>query len=217
MTSCPLCKRPSPDGAHDRCRFAVDHRLGQIPGLYTALAAVLEPGRAAGARVSGSRTPPLPVRLEPLSLRGRGGIITILATWETDWRERRGLPPFTAHADREQLLAGEHAVDAVTMFLRAHLDWAITHHPAVDEFAGEVRDIVHECHRAIGALDNHLKIGTCPGDDNTGEPCGRKLYADPKATVIRCDHCNASWPQDKWLFLGGVMNTPTPTPEETPA
>lgn len=207
MTACPLCKRPvdGHDGTfHDRCRSAVDLRLSQIPGLYTALAAVLEPGSAIGARVSGSRTPPLPVRLEPLSLRGRGGIITILATWETDWRSDLGFAPIPARAGREQLLDSDQALAAVVSFLRAHLDWAIAHHPAVDAFAGEVRDIAHECRRALGATENLMKIGTCPALDD-GRPCGRQLYADPYATAIHCDRCGAEWPRDRWLILGAAM------------
>lgn len=207
MTACPLCKRPTEDGVHDRCRFAVDHRLEQIPGLYAALAAVLEPGRAAGARVSGSRTPPLPVRLEPLSLRGRGGIITILATWETDWRDRAGLAVVPARAGREQLLDSDQALADVVTFLRRQLDWAIERHPAVNEFAGEIRDIVHECHRAIGALENHMRIGTCPALDENGHPCNSRLYADPHADTIICRNCGADWPRDQWMILGRAMNT----------
>jgi len=213
---CPLCKRPVDDAhVHDRCRFAVDHRLGQIPGLYAALAAVLEPGRAAGARVSGSRTPPLPVQLEPLSLRGRGGIITILATWETDWRERRGWYAIPTHANLEQTLVGDQALAGIIDWLRDQLDWAIANHPAVDEFAGEVRDIVHQCHRAIGALENHMRIGTCPALDENGHPCNSRLYADPQADTIICRNCGADWPRDQWMILGRAMNTDDRT--EAPA
>lgn len=217
MTACPLCKRPTEDGVHDRCRFAVDHRLEQIPGLYAALAAVLEPGRAAGARVSGSRTPPLPVRLEPLSLRGRGGIITILATWETDWRDRAGLAVIPARAGREQLLDSDQALADVIAFLRRQLGWAIAYHPAVDEFAGEVRAIVQECHRAVGALENHMRIGSCPAVDDDGRPCGRPLHADPYSDWITCDRCGATWSRDQWLMLGRAMNTDQPNRTDIPA
>lgn len=211
MTACPLCKRPTEDGVHDRCRFAVDHRLEQIPGLYAALAAVLEPGRAAGARVSGSRTPPLPVRLEPLSLRGRGGIITILATWETDWRDRAGLAVIPARAGREQLLDSDQALADVIAFLRRQLGWAIAYHPAVDEFAEEVREIEKACRRALGLTENLMKIGRCPSLDQDGRPCGQRLDADPYATAIRCTTCHAEWPRNQWLLLGRAMNTDTRT------
>lgn len=206
MTACPLCRRPAEDGPHHRCRAAVDYRLGQLPGLYAALAAVLEPGVAPGARVSGSRTPPLPVRLEPLSLRAPGGIVTILATWETDWRDLRDLAPIPARAGHEQLLDGVQALADIVRFLRAHLDWAIAHHGAVAEFAGEVRDIVQACYSALGAGDNLMRIGTCPTIDDTGRPCGRQLHADPYGTAIHCDRCGADWTRARWLILGGAMN-----------
>jgi hypothetical protein len=205
MTACPLCRRPAED-RHARCRQAVDDRLRQIPGLYRLLAAVLEPGSATTARVSGSRTPPIPARVEPLSLRGRGGIIAILATWETDWRERRGLPPVPARAGVEQLLTGDQAVDDVSAFLRAHLDWAIDHHPAVDAFAGEVREIVDSCYQAVGARNDLMRVGRCPTvDDDSETTCGQILYADPYAHTIRCTRCNADWPRARWLILGQTL------------
>lgn len=204
MAVCPLCRRPA-EQQHDRCRRAVDEHLRQIPGLYRLLADVLEPGTSPSARVSGSRTPPLPVRLEPLSLRGHGGITAILATWETDWRDLRGLPPVETRAGAEQLLAGETVVDDLAAFLRTHLDWAIEHHPAVDEFAGDIRDIVQACHNALGLRNDLMRVGHCPTLNDSGTPCGRALYADPYLDTIRCHRCNAEWPRDRWLILGATL------------
>lgn len=203
-SACPLCRRPA-DRTHDRCRAALDARLRQIPGLYQLLADVLEPGTAPAARVSGSRTPPMPVRLEPLNLRAKGGIIAILATWETDWRETRGLPAVPARADHEQLLVGDHILAEVVNFLRTHLDWAIEHHPAVDEFAGEIREIVEACYTALGLRSDLKKIGSCPTVDDEGRPCGRTLYADPYLDMIRCTRCHAEWTRARWLILGAAI------------
>lgn len=204
MSRCPICRRQT-DRSHTGCRNAVDEHLRQIPGLYRLLADVLEPGTNPSARVSGSRTPPLPVRLEPLSLRGRGGIVTILATWETDWREMRGYPPILGRADREQLVAGENVVVYVCSFLRVHLDWAIDHHPAVDAFAGEIREIVEACFAALGARNDLMKVGQCPTVRDDGKPCGQVLYADPYGDTIRCGRCRADWPRNRWIILGGAM------------
>lgn len=208
MTTCPLCRRPT-DGREDRCREGLDHRLSQIPGLYRLLADVLEPGSSTSARVSGTRTPPLPVRLEPLSLRGPGGITTILATWETYWRDLRGLPPVPARAGAEQLLAGETVVDDLVKFLRTHLDWAIEHDPAVDRFAEAIRHTVQSCHNALGLGNDLMKLGTCPNVvDDGGTPCGQPLIADPHVDTIRgidCDRCKAHWTRAQLLALGETI------------
>lgn len=203
MNACAICRRPA-DDVHETCIKALDGRLQRIPGLYAELAAALEPGSSDGTRVSGTRTPPLPVRLEPLRLQCRGGIVSILATWETDWRERRGLSLNAARAYHEQLLDGRQVLTEVVGFLRAHLDWAVRQHPAVDEFAEEVADIIGACRAAIGDALGHMRIGRCPAQlgDRT---CGRVLYADPYADSIRCDRCRTDWPRSRWLLLGAAI------------
>lgn len=200
---CPLCGRRAED-VHEGCLAALDIRLGSIPALYAELAEALEPGSSAGARVSGTRTPPLPVRLEPLSLQCRGGIVSILATWETDWRERCHLARIPARAHREQLLDSGQVLADVVEFLRTHLDWAAHRHPAIDEFATEVGDIIGACRATLGAALGHRKIGRCPADFG-GRACGRVLYADPYAEVIRCDRCRTEWPRARWLLLGAAL------------
>jgi len=208
MTNCPLCLRPLAPGVdpghHDRCLDHLDIQLGRIPLLYRGLRAVLEPGRTDGARVSGTRTAPLPLRVEPLSLLCRGGIVSILATWETDWRERRELRVDPARAGREQLVDGDQVLADVIKFLRVHLEWAIAEHPAFGEFAGEIREIVGACRSALGLTTDLKRIGQCPAQlgDRT---CGRVLYADPRADEIRCDRCRTVWPKNRWLLLGAAI------------
>jgi hypothetical protein len=202
---CPLCGRRAEDAQpHPGCIDALDALLQQIPQLYAELAVALEPGSSAGAHVSGTRTPPLPLRLEPLSLQCRGGIVTILATWRTDWSDHRGLAADPLRAGHEQLLAGHRELAHVIRFLRAHLDWAAREHPAVDEFATEIHDITRTCRATLGDVQGHRRIGRCPAQ--LGErTCGRVLYADPYAASIRCDRCRTDWPRARWLLLGAAI------------
>jgi hypothetical protein len=202
--TCPLCGRRTDDApAHPVCVSGLDSRLQRIPVLYAELAVALEPGSSAAARVSGTRTPPLPLRLEPLSLQCRGGIVSMLGTWESDWRSRRGLAP-DHYTDREHLLAGRTQLRHVIFFLRTHLGWAVRHHPAVDEFATEVADIIAACRVTLGDVLGHMKIGRCPAQLD-GRTCGRVLYADPYADDIQCDRCHTRWHQSQWLLLGAVL------------
>jgi hypothetical protein len=201
MNACPICGRGT-DGPHDRCYTVLFKRLIRIPQLYRLLAVVLEPGTTPGARVSGSRTPPIPVRIEPLSLRSHGGIVTVLALWEEAWRTRRGLTAAPARADTDL------ALDVVVEFLLAHLDWAVDqpeNGAGIREFAGEVREITGSCHTALGLTTDLMQLGPCPGAHDDGRLCRRVLYADPYLSMIRCPGCSAEWPRDRWMILGRTL------------
>lgn len=201
MTACTICRRPTDDRdpiRHERCAERLRTDLADIPGHYALMGAVLAPGTAGGgAHVSGTRTAPLPVRLEPLSLRARGGMVTMMASWEVDWRETRGLTP-------AQRGGSERDLAAIVLWLRAHLPWAIDEHPAVDEFATELRDILHACRAAAGLLPRMMRIGDCPALDGE-EVCGAALHADPMAEEIRCRKCRTSWPRSRWMLLGKTL------------
>lgn len=202
---CPLCHAAA-EGAHTACHNHLHAQLRAIPDLYRRLAAALEPDRMPTAHVSGSKLPPLPVQLQPLSLRTKGGVLAILATWEADWRELAELPPHPARAGREQLLADEQILAAVVAFLSDRLWWAVDRHPAVAEFAGDVREIVRDCRTALGDLEDYQRIGPCPADAENGRFCGAGLRAYPNATAIRCDTCGTEWPRHAWALLGKQLN-----------
>lgn len=201
MTTCTICLRPTDEREpirHDRCARRLDRNLDALPGLYALMGAVLAPGAVAGGgRVSGNtRTAPLPVRIEPLSLRASGGIVAAVATWEADWRETRGMAPAARGS-------GERDLSAIVMFLRAHLPWAIEQHPAIVEFDAEIAHLVHECRQAGGLLPVKTRIGVCPALVGE-EACGAALYADPTAEAIRC-RCGARWGRGQWMMLGKAM------------
>lgn len=204
MTACPLCKRPAEDGAHVTCRDDLDDKLLDMPRHYTLLGTVLEPGQALSTRVSGTRTPPLPARLAPLSLRGPGGMITILAAWEADWRLERG---FTAAA--RALTTAD--LGKIVNFLRDNLDWAIRAYTQISTFADAVYTITANCNAAAGNYSDLMYIGDCPnltGDD--GHACDTALYVDPHATppitLIRCPVCRAEWLREQWGILGQILH-----------
>lgn len=201
--ACPICLRPSQE-PHTACHNLVHADLRSIPQLYCGLAAALEPGRSPSAHVSGSRLPPLPLALQPLTLRSRGGIVTMLATWETDWRDLAGLTP-TARAGSEQLLADGALLDQIVEFLCDRLWWAVDHHPAVQEFAQEVRQIVRDCHTALGDRDESRAIGRCPALRDDGHGCGVTLRAYPNASAVYCTACGTEWPRYRWAMLGEIL------------
>ncbi|GAA2629913.1 hypothetical protein [Streptomyces axinellae] len=170
-TTCTVCQQPlwQDELGHQACGACV-RRLDQLlrelagpGGLYAQLATVLHPGTTGGgARVSGSRTAPLPIRLEPLSLASRGGVVTILQTWLVDFHEYLGWQ----HPRWEGGLQGQ--LDQAVSRLRILLPWAAENHEAFRELFAEVRDVVGACKAQV-----------------SGEPPARRV------TVV-CTLCDAT-------------------------
>lgn len=174
------------------CQDRVDLALRQLPGpngLYASLATVLAPGagRSIGP-VSGSRTAPLPLRLEPLSLQARGGVVTVLQAWLVDWHELLGwLHPRWEGGMQQQL-------DQVVHALRVNLEWAATSHPAFDEFASEVSQLVRQCERQItGERQERPVHVVCP--------CGTVLRVTVSTPGARCRGCDAQYARTEVLDL----------------
>ncbi|MET8978549.1 hypothetical protein ABZX85_23315 [Streptomyces sp. NPDC004539] len=178
------------------CQDRADHALRQLPGpngLYARLGTVITPGRGGSlAPVSGSRTAPLPVRLEPLSLAARGGVVTILQTWLVDWHDRLGwLHPRWEGGLQQQL-------DDVVRALRTNLDWAASSHPAYDEFLHEVTKAVRECELAITGERKERPVHVvCP--------CGNLLGVTISTPGVRCRGCSAQYGHSEALSLPLAM------------
>lgn len=215
--TCTICRRAlDPDREqirHQRCADRLRTHLIELPGLYALMGAVLAPGTAGGgSRVSGTRTAPMPVRLEPLSLRGPGGIITTLTLWETHIREERGLSAGTVRGIGGQDLA------AIVLFLRAQLPWICDHYSQAEKLDADLRDIAHDCHAAAGLLPTMMRIGDCPNPLADEQPCGTALYADPYADQVRCRWCRRTWFRPQWMALGkklrGIEDEEEQAPED---
>jgi len=173
------------------CRTWLDRTLVEIVELYALLPANLLPGQAHGQRVSGSREAPLPLRVDPLDLMmparvgivhdvwrdqtGQVSVATILDLWVRDWRDVRdrgeGLPTPT--------------VLELTRWLGNRLEWACDDHPAVDEFANEMRDLRRILRSFVGVNEirpEHLDV-----------PCRRcdllDLHRLPGEDRVECGSC----------------------------
>ncbi|WP_326806692.1 hypothetical protein OHB04_02540 [Streptomyces sp. NBC_01775] len=147
-TACVSCGRGLWDHeiGHYGCSICVrrvDENLADLAGprgMYAQLSYVMAPGRSGeGGRVSGSKTAPIPVRLAPLSLQARGGVVTVLQTWLIDWHEQLGYThPRWAGGLQQQC-------DQTVQRLRNLLPWAAENHVAFDEFVREVGQLAGAC------------------------------------------------------------------------
>ena len=186
---CTVCLRDLYDTefGHQACRPCTERTdlnlraLAGVDGLYARLSASLHPGSGSGGpAVSGSRTAPLPLRLDPLSLAARGGVVTILQTWLIDWHETLGYSYPRWDGDLQQ------QCDQVVNRLRILLPWAAEEHGAFDEFAREVGQLRRQCETATGGERAPRRFGvTCT--------CGATLKITIESPGKRCDTCGAQY------------------------
>jgi hypothetical protein len=215
---CVVCQRRLPNNGMvcDGCRERSDSTMAEIPDLYAVLPEHLERGQSPeGQRVSGSREAPLPLAVDPLDLSmpaptgrrlwepvhdlyrdqsGRPSVAAVLDSWARDWREIRDMretPP-------------EPTVVVLIAWLRNRFDWACSHHPAVDEYVLEVRQLHSILRAVVGLKSDRVGVGPCPVITEKGQ-CAAALTADPYLDAIRCPRCDTLWTRDKWLWLGTTI------------
>ena len=173
------------------------------PGLYDRLSAVLAPGSAGGSsgHVTGAtRTAPLPVSLQPLSLRGPGGIVDSLLGVEARWRAELGWDPVPLRGGYEASLRG-----CVTILVNA-AGWTCSKYEYVDADLKLIASLWSQADAAVnGVREQKVPIGHCPVVSDDGVACGERLKVSPFANLINCAGCGARWQRDEWLRLGATM------------
>ncbi|MFJ7963169.1 hypothetical protein [Streptomyces sp. NPDC096324] len=187
--TCTVCHRDlyADELGHQACRPCTDRvdlnlrALAGADGLYARLSDSLHPGSSSGGpAVSGSRTAPLPLRLAPLSLAARGGIVTILQTWLVDWHDLLGYRHPRWDGDLQQ------QCDQAVKRLRVLLPWAAERHGAFDEFAGEVSSLRRQAESATGGERGPRWFGvTCT--------CSATLKITIESPGKHCDACGAQY------------------------
>ncbi|WP_031095546.1 hypothetical protein [Streptomyces sp. NRRL S-15] len=195
--ACTICHRDLRDDELGRfvCPFCVDlidqrlRALAGPKGLYARLSAQLAPGVGnGGPAVSGSRTAPVPVRLEVLTLMTAGGpVLGPLETWVRDW-EAQG------RADMCEAGTLQQRVDHAVGTLRFNLAWAAGNHEAVDEFAREVHLMWRACERQItGERPARTVSVACP--------CGQTLRVTLDTAGARCPGCGGQYGHSELMEL----------------
>jgi hypothetical protein len=174
------------------CERRTDEHLRALPGpdgLYARLSASLHPGSGSGGpAVSGSRSAPIPVRLAPLSLAARGGVVTVLQTWLIDWHEQLDYRHPRWDGDLQQ------QCDQVVKRLRILLPWAAERHSAFDEFADEVGRMRRQCETASGGEKPPRRVGvSCT--------CGHTLRVTLDTAGVRCPACSTQYGHSEALQL----------------
>ena len=170
------------------CADRIDSHLGAIPRLFARLGEHLERGAAAtGPAVSGSKTAPIPCRIDVLNLRTAAGpVLAPLETWVRDWAE-------AGYAEIGERGTAAARVTHACGTLRFNLSRAVAEHPAVEEMAGEVASIWRTLSRIVEGETAPRRIAvTCPCQqtlritlDTRGETCPRCGAEYGHADVLR--------------------------------
>ncbi|MDX5563732.1 hypothetical protein PYK79_10755 [Streptomyces sp. ID05-04B] len=192
----PRCNRKLWTTEADRwacrpCEDATATRITELPALYRQLdttAALMRGAARQGVGSSGSKTPPIPPRLEVLALVGPGGVAARLSAIEDAWRRILGWTIAPWRGSPAQ------ALPHLARFLSNNLLWACSSYEEVGQDIAEIRTLHGEM-RAL--VDNEqrpgrVKIGACPNRVE-GELCWSPLTARADSHRVHCNACGARW------------------------
>jgi hypothetical protein len=195
MWPCEICLYPSRNRVHSGCQARLGQQIGELPQLYRDLEDALLPGAGTGPAVGGTREAPLPVALEPLSLRARGGIEGVLTSWERAVREDLGWPPVPFRGSVAQTVTGS------AEMLHQNLLWLCGAFEGLRELSAEIAELHNACTAITNPPPQTYLAGACPAELRDGGTCGFALRAFPGAADIYCLRCGATYGPATWLQL----------------
>lgn len=188
------------------CEDKTAARIAELPGLFRQMdttAALMRGARRPGGGGSGSKTPPIPPRLEVLALVGPGGVAARLRDIEDSWRKALGWTVAPWRGSPAQ------AVPQHATFLTNNLLWACSSY----ESAGQDIDDLRTLHAECTAIANHerrpgrVAIGLCPTRTDDAL-CGQPLTATAASHRVRCGTCGTRWETlDEWRQLRAAQET----------
>ncbi|MEV7492183.1 hypothetical protein AB0O08_15690 [Streptomyces anulatus] len=207
------------------CEDQTAKHLTELGPLFRQLnetGTLMRGARRPGGATSGSRTPPIPPRLEVLALTANGGVATRLQAIEDSWRqalgwetsptvdERTTFPVTRDQFGRTQIgrpVKGDRvyphwrtqtaaqAVLAHLKFLANNLPWAVSSYESIGQDIDDLWRLHAEC-VAVAANEHRpgrVNIGRCPARYEDGTLCRADLTATATSHRVRCGTCGARW------------------------
>jgi len=200
---CPVCRRKTDALVCASCWSSTVDRLSKIPEGYTSLGEELVPSQGVGERVGGSKTPPIPVKLEVLHLRTTG-IKEPLLIHEARIRYQQQHTKITFRGNTFNYIA------KACEYLVTHERWIKANYTEIDHLAQDVAFIHRAINTALGYRSDMVTIGTCPAISEDGQVCGYKLQVNPSTlnsfSDIICASCGTTWTSTRWRLLGRMLS-----------
>lgn len=201
---CSGCSRKSNKPICDGCWSRGLTQLLELPRFYEELEDALIPSAGYGQKVSGTKTPPLPARLDVLYLR-TGGISDVLYIHENAIRSSQN------HSRIEFRGEQENRIKKSVTYLSAHWNWASRHYMDGEDLINDINKLWGQIQTVLGNKSEDITIGTCPALDDNGDPCGAKLRISPHVLEsygdIRCGTCATVWSSQRWRLLGQILES----------
>lgn len=173
------------------CEDATAARIAELPALFRRLdttAALMKGASRVSSGSSGTRTAPIPPRLDVLNLVGPGGVAARLSAIEDAWRQTLGWTVAPWRGSPAQ------AVPQQAAFLANNLLWACSSYEPVGQDIDDLRRLHGECTALVNGERRPGPVSTsnCPtrvGD----EVCWEPLTARADSHRIRCPKCGSRW------------------------
>lgn len=173
----------------DGCRDRLSTDLTALPDAYAAIG--IDPVHGTSEIRSRAYESKPPLNINALSLTGPGEVtpLAVLDFWAQDW------------AGYLEQAVPDLGVYSLTLWLAARLPWACDNHPAIDDFAEDLREITGQL-RAFANRDRGERVGNCPRAYGT-ERCNNPLFVDPYVNEIQCTRCKQTWKRrdGEWMHL----------------
>ncbi|OUD04671.1 hypothetical protein [Streptomyces swartbergensis] len=195
------------------CEETTAQRIRELPGLFRQLdttASLMRGSRRPGGATSGSKTPPIPPRLEVLALVGPGGAAARLSAIEDAWRAALGwtIAPWRGNPGQ--------AMPRLVSFLTNNLLWACSSYEEVGQDIDDLRRLHAECAVLVSGekRPGRVQIGVCPMPVDDGW-CGTQLTASTGSHRIHCGGCGARWETlGEWRGLRAAQEAVLATRQE---
>lgn len=194
--TCVACRRDLWTIELDRlacrpCGEKTAARIAELPGLFRQLdttAALMRGARRPGGGSPGSKTPPIPPRLEVLALVGPGGVAARLSAIEDAWRQALGWTVAPWRGSPAQ------AMPQLVAFLANNLLWACSSYESVADDIEELRRLHGECQALVNdeRRPGRIKIGHCPVRVEDAL-CWQPLTARADSHRVHCSGCGTRW------------------------
>lgn len=203
---CVLCRKRTERSLCLSCWEYSLEKVKSFPSKYNQLEDEMLPTQGHGERVGGSKTPPIPVRVETLHLR-TGGISKPLMAHEARIRIEQKHTRITFRGEEHN------RIKVTCKYLTAQAEWIFTSYEEVGKLATDIESINKQINNVLGYRSDLMTIGTCPSIDDKGETCGNKLQVNPITLTsfgdIKCQACGTIWSSEKWRLLGKVLSANT--------
>ena len=200
---CVICHRQTDQQSCQPCQTMMGRQLDDLLRFYELARGELIPGNGGGDGRSTERG--LGVRIDALDFIAGNVIVEVLESWERDWRETFGLAPFglataarsAGQPDQSALMLAE-----VVRFLRVWLPKAAAEHPAMDDFASELRGCWRQAQQAANQLPRTSWRVACPTVTDDGD-CGQQLSVTGQdiGGTVTCRKCRTDWSVDRLLLI----------------